>query len=261
MITAPLVEVFSGIQGEGLFVGERQFFIRFARCNLECAYCDTPESRNAPARCVIETEAGSGQFQQFDNPVTVEQLCAWLVGLDRPRGLHHSVSLTGGEPLCHAEFLQELLPALAERGLSRYLETNGTLSDTLPRLLPHLDYVAMDLKLPSATGQPAQWDEHREFLRLLTEHRTRDGRPITFTKAVLAEGTTEDEIAQAAQLVAAVSPAIPMVIQPVTPLGGTGFQPVAAPNPPQVLSLQTAARAHLRTVRVIPQTHKLIGQR
>ena len=254
--TAPLVEVFSSIQGEGLFVGERQLFVRFARCNLECAYCDTPESRNPPARCVIESEAGTGQFRQFDNPVTVEQLCTWLVGLDQPRGLHHSVSLTGGEPLCHAEFLEELLPALADRALARYLETNGTLPDALSRLLPHLDFVAMDLKLPSATGQPAKWDEHREFLALLINHRTRDGRPITFTKAVVAAGTTEDEVVLAAQLVADISPAIPMVIQPVTAIRG-----VIPASAQQVLSFQAAARAHLRTVRVIPQMHKLMGQR
>ncbi|MDX9694125.1 MAG: 7-carboxy-7-deazaguanine synthase QueE, partial [Methanothermobacter sp.] len=43
---APIMEVFSSIQGEGLLVGCRQIFIRFAGCNLNCKYCDTPESRN-----------------------------------------------------------------------------------------------------------------------------------------------------------------------------------------------------------------------
>ncbi|MEM4195978.1 MAG: 7-carboxy-7-deazaguanine synthase QueE, partial [Methanothermobacter sp.] len=43
---APIMEVFSSIQGEGLLLGKRQIFIRFAGCNLNCSYCDTPESRD-----------------------------------------------------------------------------------------------------------------------------------------------------------------------------------------------------------------------
>jgi len=256
MVTAPLVEVFSGIQGEGLFVGERQLFVRFAGCNLECDYCDTPDSRTIPLLCTVERGPGLRTFDHFDNPVSVAQLGDWLVRLDRPRGLHHSVSLTGGEPLLHDHFLAALLPALTDQGLSRYLETNGTLPEALSMLLPHLDYVAMDIKLPSATGRPAKWDEHHECLQLLVNHRTRDGRPITFTKAVVASGTTNEEIVHAARLVAEIAPAIPLVIQPVT-----GNAKVTAPTAGQVLSLQAEARSYLQTVRVIPQTHKLIGQR
>ena len=40
-----LSEVFSSIQGEGLYVGDRHLFVRFAGCNLNCQYCDTPDSR------------------------------------------------------------------------------------------------------------------------------------------------------------------------------------------------------------------------
>lgn len=44
---APIFEVFSSIQGEGKLIGRRQIFIRFAGCNLDCVYCDTPESKKA----------------------------------------------------------------------------------------------------------------------------------------------------------------------------------------------------------------------
>ena len=34
-------EIFSSIQGEGLYIGSKQLFIRFCGCNLKCNYCDT----------------------------------------------------------------------------------------------------------------------------------------------------------------------------------------------------------------------------
>ena len=39
-IKANIVEIFSSIQGEGLYIGERHLFIRFKDCNLNCTYCD-----------------------------------------------------------------------------------------------------------------------------------------------------------------------------------------------------------------------------
>ncbi|MBI2447469.1 MAG: 7-carboxy-7-deazaguanine synthase QueE, partial [Candidatus Omnitrophica bacterium] len=38
-------EIFSSIQGEGLYLGKRQIFVRFYGCNMRCAYCDTMPSR------------------------------------------------------------------------------------------------------------------------------------------------------------------------------------------------------------------------
>ena len=41
MSNAIIKEIFSSIQGEGPYIGEKQLFIRFCGCNLNCAYCDT----------------------------------------------------------------------------------------------------------------------------------------------------------------------------------------------------------------------------
>ena len=40
-----LSELFSSIQGEGPFIGERHFFIRFSGCHRKCIFCDTNVKR------------------------------------------------------------------------------------------------------------------------------------------------------------------------------------------------------------------------
>jgi organic radical activating enzyme len=153
-VTAPILEIFSSMQGEGLLLGERQIFLRLCGCNLDCAYCDTPAARSESPACRIERSPGSQDFEDRANPLSVADITEAVRGLVKPQpGLHHSVALTGGEPLLHTDALLELLPALGDLGLKAYLETNGTLADDLVRVLPHLDVVCADIKLPSSTKQ------------------------------------------------------------------------------------------------------------
>ena len=42
---ASIKEIFTSIQGEGLYVGYKQLFVRFCGCNLSCDYCDTDYSK------------------------------------------------------------------------------------------------------------------------------------------------------------------------------------------------------------------------
>ncbi len=239
-----LLEVFSSIQGEGLLVGCRQIFLRLATCNLACAYCDTPFELTA--NCRVEDSPGSGNFRSIPNPVALDTMIGTLFRWcsDTP-GAHHSFSLTGGEPLAQYEVLAEWLPAL-RRILPVYLETNGTLPEALAVLLDQLDWVAMDIKLASQTGAPTPWERHREFLRLARQR-------ACFVKVVVGEETPQEEVMEAATLVAGAGSDIPLFLQPVTSAGRVAL------GSRQLLDLQTcAARIH-PAVRVVPQTHRFIG--
>ncbi len=246
---APVFEIFSGIQGEGVMVGVRQVFVRLCGCNRHCRFCDTREACEPTAACAVEQAAGARRFAQWPNPLSVGQVLEALDALDAPRGLHHSVSLTGGEPLVHPGFVAALCPALRERGLGAYLETNGTLPDALGHVVEALDHVAMDVKLESATGEPTPWDAHRRFLALAAAHDPQ-------VKAVVCAATTPDELARLAEMVAAVAADAPVVLQPVTAVPG-----VLPPSPMQVLAMQGTLRRRLPNVRVIPQVHKLMQQK
>ena len=247
--TAPLVEVFSGIQGEGILVGTRQIFVRLAGCNRACRFCDTPESRQAPAACAVEQRPGSRSFAWWPNPLSVGQVVEAVAALQTPGPARGWVSLTGGEPLLHCEFLAALCAALHTGGLGTCLETNGTLPDAFEPIAGAFDHVAMDIKLASATGEPTDWDAHRRFLELAP-------RGGTQVKAVIASATADEELRRVAELVAAVDSATPVVLQPVTPVGG-----VVPPSPRQVLALQGELLARLPDVRVIPQVHRLMDQK
>ncbi|HMP75583.1 MAG TPA: 7-carboxy-7-deazaguanine synthase QueE [Kiritimatiellia bacterium] len=256
--TAALTELFSSIQGEGPYVGARQIFVRFYGCHRRCIYCDSPETVTAwqpagfqPAACRVEQTPGRRDFRDLANPFTVDSLIATLREFDRRAGPHHSVALTGGEPLLHAAFLRELLPHIEHLGLKSYLETAGDLYPQLEQLLPWLDIAAMDIKLPSVTRNEAAWGSHRKFLARCIENEIE-----VFAKAIVSADTTIEDLDAACAVLADAAPDTLFILQPMTP-----FRDVRnAPRPEQLLDWQARCLQRLRNVRVIPQTHKMMDQ-
>jgi 7-carboxy-7-deazaguanine synthase len=252
--TAKLIEVFSAIQGEGLNVGTRQIFIRFAICDLRCHYCDSVHTWYSSDTCRIEQTPGKRDFATYPNPVTIENLIGWIQQQNKP-GLHDSISLTGGEPLLHAAFLSEFLPQLRrDTGLPIYLETGGHRPQQLAAILPYLDSVGMDIKLPSVSGE-SKWEQHQKFLQLCHEAKVK-----VFGKIIISEATNPQEIERAATLVAEINPEIAVFLQPVTPLALSDDYIISSPSPEQVLTWQESMKKYLKQVRVVPQTHKMINQ-
>jgi 7-carboxy-7-deazaguanine synthase len=255
--TARLVEVFSAIQGEGLNVGTRQIFVRFALCDLRCHFCDSSHTWNAPDTCRIERSPGLRDFEIHPNPVPLPILLEWVEQQNLPC-LHDSISLTGGEPMLHTPFLIEFLPKVRSlTGLPVYLETGGHRPEQLTQILPYLDSVGMDFKLHSVSGEN-RWQEHEKFLKLCDIARVE-----VFVKIIVSKNTDWAELERAAQLVAAVNPIIAVYLQPVTPLTASEQfteMPVLAPTPEQVLNWQALMKRYIKNVRVVPQTHKMLNQ-
>ncbi|MBK8190187.1 MAG: 7-carboxy-7-deazaguanine synthase QueE [Vampirovibrionales bacterium] len=242
---ASLIEAFSSLQGEGPYVGRRQLFVRFAGCHLACAYCDTTLTPDARGMAVTPLADESPSFF-VENPLTPEA----LLSLMRPlldAAPHHSVSLTGGEPLLYADFLRELAPALSAR-VPLYLETSGTHVEALADILPWVDIIAMDVKLASATGEPSPFAAHARFLDVARSRpQTR-----TFIKLVVGPYPPAEELAA----LGAILPArgVPVILQPVTrPDGSLGASAAT------LMRLQRELSQSLDDVRVIPQTHKVLG--
>jgi 7-carboxy-7-deazaguanine synthase len=254
-LTANLIEIFSAIQGEGLNVGTRQIFIRFGGCDLRCHYCDSQHTWQKQPTCEIEQTPGARDFTTHPNPIESSQLLHWVTQQHRPH-LHDSISITGGEPLLHSPFLAQFLPQVKElTHLPIYLETGGHRPQQLIQVLPYLDLVGMDIKLPSVSGE-THWQKHQEFLQLC-----QDAEVNVFVKIIISQTTNPIELQQAAQLVAGISDRIIIFLQPMTALTQPHTNPdLTAPTPAQVLDWQALMKADLPQIRVIPQTHKMLGQ-
>ena len=227
-LTVPLTEIFLSVQGEGKYVGCRQIFIRFADCNLHCAYCDTDFVRRSERR--IDDVIDEIKKLMSDAPV-------------------HSISLTGGEPLLHVDAIRAIADGLTD-GLTDariFLETNGTLSDELTRVIDMIDIISMDIKLPHSIGKNL-FDEHRRFISIAR-------RKDLYVKIVIDGETTAAEFLSAVEMIGSVSREILLVMQPVTPVKKN----IRAVAPTELLKFQAMALKILSDVRIIPQTHRSIG--
>src|SRR3989338_5998896 len=188
---ADIIEIFSSIQGEGIFVGAKQIFIRFKDCNLSCSFCD---------------ERTRGKTYKSYTPL---ELINEVIFIELSKGPHHSVSLTGGEPLLYSSFLKDFLALLKKERLKSYLETNGTLPRQLLKIIGLVDIVAMDFKLPSSSLQRPFWDEHLEFLNIASKKKV-------FVKAVVTPKTLKRDVEKAASLISKANIDIPLILQPAT---------------------------------------------
>ncbi len=216
-------EFFVSIQGEGPYVGYKQLFIRFCKCNLACKYCDTE----------FLVSGGAKEY-------TPQELFDAVSALDLT-GLH-SISLTGGEPLLDTEFLKEFLPLV--HGLGKiYLETNATLPEQFKEIKGLVDIVSADIKLESASGKDLM-SRHEEFF-------VNCGGVETYVKIVFDGSITDAEIAQTAAM--AKKFGFELVLSPM--MLGNRMSVTGS----FVASVQDKYLTHYKRVRVIPQVHKFIG--
>jgi len=252
-----LSEVYLSLQGEGIWVGMPTVFVRTTGCHRRCRYCDTEFALVAEKQARIWLGWRTAKPDLIvDNPVSLQEVVVWV---QKAAGqVAKWVSFTGGEPLLQSDFLSELGKELKEHGFKILLETEGGLPDGLAKVLPFIDAVAADIKLPSTTGEPLDWDECERFLRLLSNAQVQ-----ACVKIVVTADIDENEFCQAVDLLAnlhggstdcRLSCPMALILQPVTPARFV----TEKPSVDLLLRLASLAQRKLPDVRIVPQVHKLM---
>lgn len=215
-------EIFESIQGEGIYFGEKQIFVRFFGCKTGCKFCDT-------------------KFNSFKEYEPQELFQA----IKRFRGKYHSISFTGGEPLEQKDFLEDILTLTCAEGYKNYLDTNGILYEALAGVIDSLHILSIDLKLPSSTGLKDYWQEHAKFLKVAYPKEY-------FLKAVICESTKEEDIRKAIGLIRESKKNPILVLQPDSYEDQKPLEEKAG-------YFRDICRKENICACVIPQIHKIIG--
>lgn len=151
------------IQSMGAVDGPGVRFVAFLQgCPLRCACCHNPDT----------WEFGVGK------EYTAEELVARASRYREYFGRDGGITLSGGEPLCQAEFASEVFRLCRDVGINTCLDTSGyVLNENVKALLEHTDRVLLDIKYTNAEDYRryalAQYESALEFLRYLNEKRIR----------------------------------------------------------------------------------------
>ena len=184
---AKVSEIFLSYQGEGIYAGSKQLFVRFFGCNMNCSFCDTK---------LVD-------YKSF----TKESLLSRILDFGDE---YNELVLTGGEPLLYANFLVEFISMYKKHFSHKiYLETNGTLPLELKKVMKCVDIISMDIKLPSSTNATTEvWTEHKEFISIAKEKEL-------IVKAVITDSTTIDDIKKMGAIVKDSKDEVTVVLQSV----------------------------------------------
>lgn len=126
-------ESLAAVDGEGLRYG-----VFLQGCPLRCAYCHNPDT-----------------WHFYDGtPFTAEALVAKIRRYKPYFGTNGGVTFSGGEPLCQADFLYEVLPLLTAEGIRYVIDTSGAvpLTAAVKAVLHGAQEVLLDLKFPDDAG-------------------------------------------------------------------------------------------------------------
>ncbi|MDE3103891.1 MAG: radical SAM protein [Acidobacteriota bacterium] len=173
-----LIELYLSVQGESSFAGLPCIFVRFAGCNLRCAWCDSEY-----------TFTGGTAY-------TEDEVVAQIEALGKGAAPCRLVEFTGGEPMLHARELLPLMPRLLAAGYTLMMETSGERPlDEVPAEVHKI----VDVKCPGA-GAAANSFRLQNLATLTPRDEVKfvlsDRVDYEFARAFMAEHALAERVGQ-----------------------------------------------------------------
>jgi 7-carboxy-7-deazaguanine synthase len=124
--------IYRATEGEGIFIGSPQVFVRFQGCAIGCLNCDSTDTWEFTNEMAMSMES------------VLQKISEESLG-----GKIKRVSITGGDPLHpkHIPFVIALIKELKARRYIINIEAAGT--RVVDEVFDLLDYISFDVKTPS----------------------------------------------------------------------------------------------------------------
>jgi 7-carboxy-7-deazaguanine synthase len=236
---ARVSEIFTSIEGEGIFVGKKTLFIRFSGCHLKCRWCDT--------KYALPIDSGT-DYQ-------IDEIKVLIIKELQP--FTYKVNFTGGEPLLQTEAVIELADFIKKQtNLKTYMESSCFDSELFSKVLPYIDICKIEFKTDDSKVVE---DEEYDNL-ILNEIKCLElavqSNKATYIKIVVTNSTNLESFKN---LVYNISKKIK-----ASDILGFIIQPSFAIDQPTVnklLDTYDIVQPMFPEVRIIPQLHKEIGAR
>jgi len=231
-----IFEIFTSLEGEGIFYGTKTLFVRLAGCPFTCFYCDTTQA--------LPMDSG--------NEYPIEEACNLID--QNLKDKTFKVNFTGGDPLVQHEAVAKLAKHVQSKNIPTYLESACFDSGKFEHVLPFIDFVKIEFKT-----QDSDFVDSKHYSKLLENELeclklAIKSKKKTYIKIVVAAKT---EITPFNKLMT-------KIFEIITKCDISGFiiQPthaIAEPSLEKLMQFYDLVHPYFEDVRVVPQLHKLIG--
>lgn len=236
---ARVSEIFTSIEGEGIFVGKKTLFIRFSGCHLKCRWCDTKYA----------LPLDSGTEYQIDE---IEDLI-----IRELQPFTYKVNFTGGEPLLQTDAVIKLADFIKKQtNLKTYIESSCFDSELFSKVLPYMDICKIEFKTDDSKVVENEVYDNLLLNEIKCLELAVESNKTTYIKIVVTNSTNLESFKN---LVYNIS-------KKIRPSDIVGFiiQPshgVDQPTVNKLLDTYDIVQPLFPEVRIIPQLHKEIGAR
>jgi len=215
-----LNEIYTGFEGEGIFVGEIHQFIRLQGCKVGCKTCDTAYALS---------EKG-GKLLDYDDII------------NKLNPSIKKVVITGGDPLLQKENLIPFLKLLIEYNYFIIIELTGLSYDE--DIVKYVDFISLDLKTPSS-GISLPKNQFKILSKYIVYH------PNVQIKAVISDKKDFSYAVGIFSLVHDKHPYVPLIFTPCWK--------DKTPSDKLIDNIKDMlVKENIHYIRVIVQQHKII---